>query len=56
MLLPRIQDAVNDSLECMAACGPDESCEYIVIDLVDAFWQLPLNRREQAYVCAKLRD
>ena len=61
LLLPRLQDAVNSVLD-LQAWGlkhdrwTSTQVELLVIDIKDAFWQVPLHQRERRFFCAKYKD
>ena len=54
-VLPRISDAVHSALAMMSDLQPGELLSFFVIDIVDAFWLVPLRHEERKYFCAKLK-
>eukprot|EP00435_Cladocopium_sp_Y103_P033053 s1409_g8.t1 len=53
-VLPRVSDAVQSTLAMQADLRPGEVIEFLVADIVDAFWLVPLKREERRFFCAKL--
>ena len=55
--LPRITDVVYDILHMLAELPLDESeaLELLVLDFVDAFWNIPLAPAERKYFVGRLR-
>jgi hypothetical protein len=58
VVLPRVTDAVRDGLESLSEVLPDddETLEYLVLDFVDAFWQIPLAQLEKRYFVGQHRN
>ena len=54
IVLPRIQDAVTDALELRRAGTGD--IEWIVLDIADAFHNIPLRSAERRFACSKIGD
>ena len=53
IVLPRLCDAVNSILEAMRAAKSETAL--FVIDIADAFWQLPLAMQERRFFCFKYK-
>ena len=53
-VLPRVSDAVQAALYLAADKMPEEMVQMFIIDIVDAFWLIPLHHSERKYFCAKL--
>ena len=53
-VLPRVSDAVKAALSLSADRAQDELVQMFIIDIVDAFWLIPLRQAERKYFCAKL--
>ena len=53
-VLPRTSDAIQQALYMMSDCGSGESVTFLVADIVDAFWLIPLRYSERRFFCAKL--
>jgi len=51
IILPRIIDLVNDSLDLMANKNDTDELHYFIIDIANAFHLLPLMEKEQKYFC-----
>ena len=49
IILPRLQDVVEDSLEL--ARGSEHPVEYMVLDVADAFHNIPIQKAERRYCC-----
>ena len=54
IVLPRIQDAVDDA-KYLRCAGP-EDLEWLVLDVADAFHNIPLCSSERRYACGKIGD
>ena len=61
-VLPRITDVVDDAMVLMregrtrfAKFRTATQLEALVLDFVEAFWQLPLRPEERRFFCAKIR-
>ena len=54
LVLPRIQDAVDDAVHVCLSTGHE--CEWLVLDIEDAFHNIPLHLSERKFACAKLGD
>ena len=52
-VLPRIQDAVDDALHLRRS---GDSLEWLVVDISDAFHNIPLRSSERRFACAKVGD
>ena len=46
---------VQDILELLSKAKPAEDIDLLVLDAVDAFWQIPLHDAERKYYCGILR-
>ena len=59
VLLPRTIDAVNGDLEllglCLHANSVEIGVEMLVLDFIDAFWQLPLRHDERRFFAGRVR-
>jgi hypothetical protein len=53
-ILPRVMDAATDMLDMSAELQPDEELEQLVLDISDAFWGVPLLKKERKFFVAKL--
>ena len=53
-VLPRVSDAVQAALYLAADKTHEEQVQMLIIDIVDAFWLIPLRQAERKYFCAKL--
>ncbi len=53
-VLPRVSDAVQAALYLSADKTSDEQVQMFIVDIVDAFWLIPLRQAERKYFCAKL--
>ena len=51
--LPRMVDIIFEALELMADLTGDEALEAFILDFSNAYWTMPLHRREWRYFCAK---
>ena len=58
VVLPRITDAVTDALEMMSQLQPNgmEDIERLVLDFVDALWNVPLRHSERRFFTGKIID
>ena len=54
-VLPRVSDAIQSTLAMQSDCRQGDSVTFLVADVVDAFWLVPLNIAERKFFCAKLR-
>eukprot|EP00435_Cladocopium_sp_Y103_P060722 s646_g22.t1 len=54
-VLPRVSDAIQSTLAMQADCKSGDTVTFLVADVVDAFWLIPLNKAERKYFCARLR-
>ena len=54
-VLPRHTDMVHDILDLLSKAKPAEDIDLLVLDAVDAFWQIPLHEAERKYYCGILR-
>ena len=54
-VLPRQTDLMSDTLELLAQAQQAEAVFYMVLDAVDAYWQLLLHPNERRFFCAVLR-
>ena len=54
-VLPRVTDAIQSALSVQADLRAGESLVFLVADVVDAFWLIPLRKEERRFFCAKLR-
>ena len=55
-ILPRQTDLLTDVLTLQAGTKDNERVMLFVLDAEDAYWQIPLSRRERRYYCAVLRN
>ena len=55
-ILPRVSDAVQSALMLSADLRNDELVSLVIIDIIDAFWLIPLRHCERRFFCAKLRN
>ena len=53
---PRISDAIADALEMMSHLEPGQEVERLVLDFVDAFWNVPLRQSERRFFTGKIAD
>eukprot|EP00972_Heterocapsa_arctica_P079425 11705756-Heterocapsa_arctica.AAC.1 len=56
--LPRVLDAVWDGLELQAGAanaGSDGCLEFVVLDISDAFWNIPICPDERPWFACRLR-
>ena len=56
VILPRLVDLVSDTLDLSCNLGPEEEVEYLILDFVDAFWNVPLSFRERRFFVGKVKD
>ena len=56
VVLPRISDAIADALEMMSHLEPGQEVEWLVLDFVDAFWNVPLRHSERRFFTGKIAD
>ena len=54
-LLPKMIDLIADALDMAVECSDQELVEFPILDFIDAFWLVPLNRRERKYFAGKAR-
>jgi len=54
-VLPRVSDAIQSTLTLMGDCQRDEAVTFLIADIVDAFWLVPLKKCERRFFTAKLR-
>ena len=52
VILPRVQDAVEDAIDLERMCVGSESVEFAVLGFRDAFKSVPLAVAERRYACA----
>ena len=45
-ILPRVTDAIHSALGLLARCEQGEHLTMFIVDLVDAFWTVPLHLNE----------
>ena len=57
-MLPRIQGAVDDALDLLMSNARDGTAEveWLVLDVADAFHNIPLKPRERRFACGKVAD
>ena len=55
-ILPRVSDAVQSALMLSADLRNDELVSLMIIDIIDAFWLIPLRHCERRFFCAKLHN
>ena len=51
---PKVTDAVEDALDLARAAGPGESPEWFVIDVADAFHNVPIHQSEWRFCCVRV--
>ena len=54
-VLPRVSDAIQSTLALMGDCRGDETVTFLIADIVDAFWLIPLKKCERRFFTARLR-
>ena len=54
-VLPRVSDAIQSTLQLMSEKWNDEVVTFMIADVEDAFWLIPLHVRERRYFVARLR-
>ena len=54
-VLPRVSDAVQAALALSYDRYDNEQIQMFIIDIVDAFWLVPLRHLERKYFCARLK-
>ena len=54
-VLPRVSDAIQSTLAMQSDLRRQEQIMFLVADIVDAFWLVPLRKVERKFFCAKLR-
>ena len=54
IVLPKVSDAVKDAVDMARAAGPGESLEWFVIDVADAFHNVPIHESEWRFCCARV--
>ena len=56
IVLPRIQDAVDDARSLLRGCADDPAIglEWLVLDVADAFHNIPLKPQERRFACGKV--
>ena len=54
IVLPRVQDAVDDARELRRLHG--DPIEWLVLDVADAFHNIPLRPSERRFTCGKFQD
>ena len=52
IVLPRVQDAVDDARHIRRLS--DEELEWLVLDIADAFHNVPMRPRERKFACGKV--
>ena len=52
IVLPRVQDVVEDSLDILRAA--QHPLEFMVMDVADAFHNIPIRPEERRFCCAKI--
>jgi hypothetical protein len=53
IVLPRLQDAVEDALRLLAG-NPGQHLEWLVLDVMDAFHNIPVHPSEWRFACGKV--
>ena len=48
-ILPRVADVIQDALYLQSMCRSGEEVAYMVLDMQDAFWLIPLLATERKY-------
>jgi hypothetical protein len=57
LVLPRLSDAIEDALAVLRARqAPGEEAEWLVVDVANAFFNVPLSPLEWRYHCCRLGD
>ena len=56
IVLPKVSDAVKDAVDLVRAAGPGETLEWFVIDVADAFHNVPIHESEWRFCCARVGD
>ena len=54
-VLPRVSDAIQSTLQMMSDRKPEELVTFLIADVEDAFWLVPLHVLERRYFVARLR-
>ena len=54
-VLPRVSDAIQSTLALMGDCRGDETVTFLIADIVDAFWLIPLKKCERRFFTARLK-
>ena len=54
IVLPRVQDAVDDARHVRLHCNDD--LEWMVLDIADAFHNVPMRPSERRFACGKVGD
>lgn len=54
VMLPRLLDAIIQSLSLLDQCERNEAVSWFVLDFTEAHWQTPLHESERKYFCARL--
>lgn len=54
-VLPRVSDAIQSTLQMMGDRGREEVLTFLITDVEDAFWLVPLHMKERRYFVARLR-
>ena len=47
---PRLVDLISDTLDLSCDLGPDEEVEYLILDFVDALWNIPPRFGKRRFV------
>ena len=55
-VLPRVSDAIQSTLSMSGDLQAGEELWFLVADIVDAFWLVPLRKLERRFFCARLRN
>ena len=53
LVLPRLSDLIDDTIDMMLKCRENESVELVVLDFADAFKHLHVSPAEQPYLAGK---
>ena len=55
-VLPRLMDIIFETLESMSELMYDEDLLYFVLDFIDAFFLVPLSKKERRFFVAQFRN
>ena len=54
MVLPRINDVINDAVNLHRFCSTGEQLEFLGFDIADAFNNIPVRLNERRFLCASI--